>query len=288
MIRRRQEQVYKLCVVPGVLVALLLVGTPLAYVLYLSLRNLNFLKDTNDFVGFSNYAKVFQDISFLMALFRNILYVVVVVAANFIIGFGMALVCSVEFRGSRSLRYIIVLPMLLLPTAASVLWRFLYHPDFSTTNQIITLLGFRPTMWLAQPSTVLWAVMLTDIWAWTPWMFLILLAGLEGLPKDPLEAARMDGASGWQVVRHVTLPMMTPVIRVAVSLKAIDTFRTFDYVWVMTKGGPGQSSQILSTYIYRQAFKNLSYGYGSSLSIVVMLVTIGLSAGLLYDVLRQG
>jgi ABC-type sugar transport system permease subunit len=202
---------------------------------------------------------------------------VVVVFFNFIIGFGMALVCSQEFRGNRILRAIIILPMLLIPTAAAVLWRFMYNYDLGVINKLLAFFRLGTPNWLGDPGLSLPSVLITDIWAWTPWMFLILFAGIEGLPKDALEAGVIDGASYFQLVRYIIIPMMRPITRVAVSLKAIETFRTFDYVWVMTRGGPGSSSDIMSTFVYKQAFKHLKYGYSASLSLVVLFIMILLS-----------
>jgi len=268
---------YRLFVVPAIVVTIVFLFIPISNSVKMSFTNLDFIKNTNKFVGVRNYVKIFSDFDFYKAIGRTIIYVVVVVIFNFIIGFTMALICSQEFRGNRILRGIIILPMLLIPTAAAVLWRFMYNYDIGVINKLLSSFHINGPNWLGDTQLSLMSILITDIWAWTPWMFLILFAGVEGLPKDTLEAGVIDGATYFQLVRYVILPMMRPITRVAVSLKAIDTFRTFDYVWVMTRGGPASSSDIMSTFVYNQAFKHLKYGYSAALSLVVLLIMIVLS-----------
>lgn len=282
-----QNRMYVLFIVPAIAVTVVCLSFPLFKGIRMSFTNLDFLKNTNDYVGFTNYIRALRDPEFYQALLRNIIYVVVVVIFNFFLGFGMALVCNERFRGNRILRATITLPMLLIPTAAAVLWRFLYNFDIGLINKLLAFLRIGSVNWLGSANFSLMSIIITDIWAWTPWMFLILLAGLEGLPTEPIEAAKIDGASGFALLRLVVVPMMRPVTRVAVSLKAIETFRTFDYVWVMSRGGPGSSSDILSTFVYKQAFKNLQYGYSSALSLLIMLFMVAMSMLILRNLILK-
>ncbi|GAK56941.1 sugar ABC transporter, permease protein [Candidatus Vecturithrix granuli] len=274
---RSQQNMYKLFVAPAIVITLVFLFIPISNGVKMSFTNLDFIKNTNKFVGLSNYEKIFTDLDFYKAIGRTIIYVVVVVFFNFIIGYTMALICAQEFRGNRILRGIIVLPMLLIPTAAAVLWRFMYNYDVGVINKLLAIFRIHGPNWLGDPKLSLLSILITDIWAWTPWMFLILFAGIEGLPKETLEAGVIDGATYFQLVRYIMTPMLRPITRVAISLKAIDTFRTFDYVWVMTRGGPASSSDIMSTYVYNQAFKHLKYGYSAALSLVVLLIMVLLS-----------
>lgn len=267
-----QQKIAIYLTIPSIVVTIFLLAIPIAYGVYLSFTNLDIIRRTNDFIGLKNYIKAFTDAALYMSIFRNIIYVVIVVIFNFLIGFFMAFICYQKFIGNKVLRFIIILPMLLIPTAAAVLWRFLYNYDIGLINSLLTTMNLSRIGWLISPKFALLSVILTDIWAWTPWMFLILLAGMENLDKQVLEAANIDGASQFQVVKNIMLPIMSPIITIAISLKAIETFRTFDYVWVMTSGGPGGSSDITSTFIYKQAFKHLQYGYSSALSIIVMAI----------------
>lgn len=289
MILQRQRRTYWLLTAPAIIATLVGFLWPIAKGVGISFTNLNLMAATDRNVGLANYAQVLTDPDFYMALLRNIEYVVVVVFFNFVIGFAMALVCNDRFRGNRILRGVIILPMLVIPTAAAILWRFMYNYDIGVINRILTAVHIPRVDWLGNPHMALTSVLITDIWAWTPWMFLILLAGLEGLPTETIEAARIDGASGLRLIWSIIIPMMKPIYQVAISLKAIDTFRTFDYVWVITGGGPGSASDILSTYIYKTAFKNLEYGYSAAMSLVVMVFTALLSFSVLRGlIVKQG
>jgi multiple sugar transport system permease protein len=284
----RQNKTFWMFVLPAVVITLVCLLLPVGRGIQISFTNMDFLKNTNEPVGFANYGRALSDPEFYLALGRNVIYVVIVVVFNFLIGFGMALVCNQRFAGGKVVRTIIIFPMLLIPVAAAVLWRFMYNYDVGVINKTLASLGIGRVNWLGNPDLVLYSIIITDIWAWTPWMFLILLAGLEGIPTESIEAARIDGASGWRLVRDVILPLMSPVTRVAVSLKAIETFRTFDYVYVMSKGGPGSSSDIMSTFLYKQAYKNLAYGYSGAISFLILALMVVVSIGVLRGVILRG
>jgi multiple sugar transport system permease protein len=233
-------------------------------------------------VGFANYLYVLKSGVFLKALVNNLIYTAGVVAANFVIGFGMALlVTSRRFVGRLSVRAFICLPMLCIPAACALLWRLLYSGEFGFFTQVSFLLRLDYLSPLNNPGSSLIAVMLADVWAWTPYMFLILVAGLESIPRESYEAATIDGASSWQQLVYITLPLSTYVILIALSLKTVDTFRNFVYVWVLTNGGPGRSSEVLSTLTYRTVFQNFDFGEGTAMGVVSMLAAIPLIFGYL-------
>lgn len=249
---------------------------PLSFVFYWSLRNYYPVRHRNDFVFLDNFIKVFGSRDFLHALTNNFVFVGSVVAVTFVLGLGMALLVNRRFRGSKIFSLVLVLPMLYIPASSAVLWSLVYNRDFGVLNLILSFLGFGRRMWLASPDLALWAVMLTDIWAWTPWTFLILYAGLQNLPREPVESAVIDGASSLQVLWYITLPMLRPVISIAIVLKALYSFRIFDYIWVMTKGGPGGASEVLSTYVYKTGFRQFKYGFASAMSVVMILISLGM------------
>jgi len=273
-LKRRRRITTNLSLIPTAIILLITFVLPLSIALVISLRNYNLNFGTNEFVYFKNYIKAFTDNGFLQSIGRNIIYVVITVGANFVIGFTMALVVNRKFRGSNILNAIFILPMVLMPVSAAVLWRFIYDQTFGIANHILQLFGISGHAWLGSLNTSLYAVIVTDIWAWTPFMFLILLAGLKSLPRDPYEAAIIDGASEWELFKSITLPLMKPVILIALTIKSIDTFKAFDYLWVMTKGGPADTSHITSTYIYRYGFGLLDFGYGSAMTVIVFLIII--------------
>jgi multiple sugar transport system permease protein len=273
----RRWHAYWLFVMPALLCVVVFVVAPLAYAIWLSLRNYNLQFGTNRFIGLENYARAVSDTGFQIAFGRTLLYVAVVVAVDFLIGGLQALLLYRLSAGwSKVLRGVFMLPILLIPSAAAMLWRMvMYNPPFQEFNRILGL----PESFsiLAQPNTAFWGIVLTVIWAWSPWVFLLLLGGLESLDTAPLEAAELDGASFWRIVWDMILPMMRPVIFVTLGFKAIDSFLTFPFPWVMTEGGPAGASHVLSTYVYESAFKFLNYGYGSALALLMLLAGAAVS-----------
>ncbi|MBI4574346.1 MAG: sugar ABC transporter permease [candidate division NC10 bacterium] len=273
---------------PAALAVFAVVGIPLMHVAYLSLFDYNIMSFRNQYIGLGNYAKILQDTDFGWALLRTWWYVAVVVGTDFVYGFLVALLAwQLPLGWSKLFRAIVILPMILIPSAAAMLWRsVIYTPPYAIFDR---LLGLPMSVSvLASPQTALWGIILTAIWGWSPWVFLLLLAGLEGLPTEPLEAARIDGASFPQLVWQVILPMMKPVIFITLSLKAVDSFLSFTFPWIMTEGGPGGSSHVLSTYIFERAFKFLDYGYGSSLGVVMLGIAVLTSASIIVYAWRQG
>lgn len=276
-----------LSLIPSLIILAATFLAPIIYAFFISFRDYNLSRGVNDFIGFGNYVKLFSDTSFFQAVGRNLIYVVITVGVNFILGFIMAFVVNIKLKGSNVLSTILIFPMILMPAAAAVLWRFMYNETFGVINHILNLFGIAGRSWLASGSTALYAVILTDIWAWTPWMFLVLLAGMKSVPNDPIEAARIDGASSISLLRYITLPLMKPIILIALTLKTIDTFKAFDYLWIMTRGGPGETSHIISSYVYWKAFSVLNFGYGSAMAIFALFILLIISMGYVFIIKRQ-
>src|SRR5437773_8019231 len=179
--------------------------------------------------------------------------------------------------------------MILPPVVAGVTWRLIYNPNFGVLNGILRLFGLdtRRWTWLADPSLALPAVILVDVWEWTPFVFLILLAGLQAIPQEPYEAARIDGANAWQTFLHITLPLLIPAILVALLLRTMDLLRIFDQIFILTQGGPGFSTETVSLYIYRTAFRFFDFGYAAAMSFVLLLLTNIVSVGYIRLLQRQ-
>lgn len=272
-LKSRQSRFYLFCTIPALAVIFVLFAYFLGQTAWMSLHS--FTIDLRmRWVGLDNYARALADGMFWRSAYNNIIYTVVVVAASFLLGFAMALLMWRERKVNAVIKPIWMLPMLFIPASAALLWTFLYGRDFGLVNDLVSLLGMERTGWLGRPSTMLWAVMVTDVWAWTPFTFLILYAGLQSLPAEQFEAAAIDGANSWQQFWCITLPLLKPVIVIALALKGITTFRTFDYVWIMTAGGPNGVADVLSTLIYRTAFIGYRYGRASAMSILQLPVAL--------------
>ena len=224
--------------------------------------------------GLQNYRDVFGDHVFWTALGTTARYVFFAVAIETLLGLGLALLVNEQLRFSRFLRVSLILPMTIAPVVVGVIWRLMYASDIGVVNPLFSSLGLGTPNVLAHPSTAFIGMVAVDVWEWTPLLFLIILAGLQSLPQEPIEAARVDGAGPVRVFFDHTLPLLTPVLMVAVVLRLIDAIGTFDQIFVLTKGGPGTSTQLISTYAYNTAFQFTQYGRGMAMVVALLVMTL--------------
>jgi multiple sugar transport system permease protein len=258
----------------GVIIAGIIVY-PLVFSLITSFTTYGFLNPRfNMFVWFMNYGAIFRDIYFWNSLYVILKFVVVVVSLEFLIGFGVALLLSRDIKAKGVFYTILTIPMVMAPVAVALIWRVFLHPELGIMNYFLSLVRLPPVNWLGSEKVAFWTVVMVDIWQQVSFMILILLAGLVSLPKDPYEAAAIDGATPLQRFRYITLPLMKPVIVVALLLRVIFGFRTFDLVYILTRGGPGVSTDVMSYYIYRRTFMGLSVSESSAASYILLLVTM--------------
>lgn len=224
------------------------------------------------FVGIRNFATLFAEPRFYEALGRTLAIVILAVSLEFILGLALALLFSKRFHGKKLFTSVILYPMM-LPWVVVGFTFYLLFLDHGPVNYALSLfLGPRAMIsWLSRPIPALAAIILGDVWQWTPFMFLICYAGLGALPKEPREAAMTLGANSWQIFKYVTFPMLRPVIYVAIVIRALECFKIFDLVYIMTGGGPGVSTESLSLYIYRVAFKYGQLSYAAAVAMVVLL-----------------
>ncbi len=238
-------------------------------------------------VGFDNYAYVLTDGDFLTTILPNTFgFMFASVISSLILGLGTALLLNQRFPGRWLVQTIVLLPLMVAPVIAAIMVRWMFNDQFGIVNVVLESLGFEPIAWLTQKWTAFFAILLTDVWLWTPWFALLLLAGLQSLPPEPFEAAKIDAASPWRTFRYITLPMLRPVIVVCVVIRAIDAFRTFDIVWTISGGGPARSTEVFSLYAYVEAFQFLNFGRGSAAAVIGAIIII-LFAMVLYRILNR-
>lgn len=258
------------------LVALLVVFTiyPLIYNIWLSFHEFAPRKRALVFVGLANWEQLLNDTRFWGSLGVTFTYFIVALIFEIALGMAIALLLDDELPGFGALRAILSMTLVIPPAIAGMMFLLMQDPQFGAITYFLNVLGLldKTTPILATSSLALAGVLLVEIWQWTPFMVLIFLAGLRSLPSEPYEAAMIDGASSFQMFRRLTLPMMSRVIAVAVLLRGIDLFRVFDYVFVMTSGGPGTSTYSLSLYAWQQTFTFLKWGYGATLSLVSLAI----------------
>jgi multiple sugar transport system permease protein len=230
-----------------------------------------------------NFTRLFTDRLFLTASIQTIWLTLSALSIEFLLGLALALLIDSLARGRMFFRTALLIPMLLPPVVAAVAWRLIYNPQFGVLNGTLRRLGFHTAdlTWTSGESSALASVILVDVWEWTPFLFLLLSAGLQAIPPEPLEAARVDGAGAWRIFRDVTLPLLKPTIVLALLLRTMDLVRIFDQIFILTQGGPGTATETVSLYIYRTAFRFSNFGYAAAMSFVLLAATLLFSRGLL-------
>ena len=259
-----------LLLAPSVLIVLCVMVFPMWDGLRASMMNYKY-GNAVGFVAFDNYTRLLTDPQFLNSLWVTLKFVTLSVAIETVLGLALALFFQHEFPGIRIVRTIVIIPMVITPVVVAILFRLIYASDAGMFTALSLLFGGQQVQILGQPVPAFLGLVALDVWEWTPLMFLITLAGLQSLPQEPLEAARVDGAGSWEVFAHHVLPMLRPVLAIAMVLRTIDAFGTFDQVFVLTRGGPGEATRLLSILGYETSFKYLATGYGAA-----MFVTIGI------------
>lgn len=265
-----------------VLLAVLLLG-PFLYMVGVSFTDLSYALPDHDgnFVGFDNYRRLMrEDPVFWQSFVTTLTFVFSVVSIEFVLGFALALLLFHHIQRRRIILTLLLIPMMLAPVAVGLMWKLMLQGEFGMLTHYlreIGLLGPR-TAPLGNYDLVMPTVMLVDIWEWTPFVTLVVLAGLLSQPREPFEAAVMDGARPWQVFRDITLPLMRPIIALVLLLRGIDAFKEFDKVFILTGGGPGTATELLSIYTWRVNFRNWNLGYGAVSAFMVYLVVLILCA----------
>ena len=266
---------------PAIVFIGLLMVFPILYTLYLSFTNWNLTSGMEpSFVGLNSYLLVFSEPRFLHALGRTFTFTVFAVATEVVLGVAIALILNRAFVGKSIAKLLLLLPLVATPIAVGIVFNLFYDPTIGLLNFALNALGLPQGLWVSSEKTVIASLVLVDVWQWTPMITLIVLAGLAGLSEEPVEAARVDGASEWQILRYVTIPMVMPVILMAMILRLIDALKTFDIIFAMTGGGPGYASETLNIMGFKYSFEYFRMGQSSvilvALFIVVLLCSLGI------------
>lgn len=270
-----------LFVAPATLAVLALIVFPIGYTLWMSLHRWQIASvQPPVFVGLANYGRLLlDDPRFLAATLRTGLFAVLAVAMQLVVGTALAFLFNRSFWGRGLLRTIAILPMVATPVAIALVFVMMMHPTLGVLNYLLGLVGLPPSLWIYNRDTVLLALALVDTWTWSPLVMLIVLAGLAALPAEPFEAATVDGATPRQQFYYITLPLLRPALVVAALFRLIDALKTFDIIFVMTQGGPGQASETINLYLYSVAFSYFDMGYASAMVVVFFLLILACAAG---------
>ena len=269
-------------IAPAFVVLILSFAFPLLYMIWGSFRDWDSSQviGETDFVGLQNYIRLMGDEAFWESTWVTLRFASIVVFAEMFIGVGLALLLDRNIRGMSLLRTVFILPMMIAPVVVGLIWRYMYHPTVGPINQTLKSWGFEGVNWLSDyPLT---SVIISDIWQWSPFIFILSIAALQSLPRTAIEAARIDGANVWQQIWHIKLPLMMPVLIVTFLLRLIDAFKVLEVILVLTRGGPGLSTEILSLRIWRTATEFRDLGTAAAMSnlllILLLLLTLGMFA----------
>jgi multiple sugar transport system permease protein len=272
--RDQSHQLGWALVAPAVAMLLAVTVFPAIYLLWASLRRFNLMMPDNAaFVGIANFQNIFANADIRHSMLVTILFVVAAVGIEFVLGLLLALTLAPKRRSNTVAATLLILPMAVTPVVSALVWRELFNPNYGWVNYYLHQIGItqEPIAWLSNPNTAWFAIISLDAWQWTPFVALILMAGLQGIPPEPREAAAVDGAQGWRLFWDVTFPLLRPFVAIAVLLRTLEAFKTFGTIRVLTGGGPGVSTEIINLTIYRTALQDFSVGAASALGIAFLL-----------------
>ena len=279
--RRRS---YWIFILPAVVTVGAVILFPWVFTLWMSLNEWK-LGESRHFIGFANYLRLAVDGRFRDALWHTLVYTALSVLAPLVLGTLAALIFNERLPLRGLLRGIFVMPMMATPVAVALVWTMMFNPQLGVLNYLLSLVGIGPQAWVFHPASVIPSLVMVETWQWTPLVMLIVLGGLATLPAEPYESADIDGATGWQKFRYITLPMIAPFLLLAGMIRTVDALKSFDIIYAITQGGPGTASETINLYLYSVAFAYYDVGYGSAIAVVFFVLIVALSLVLLH--LRQ-
>lgn len=263
---------------PAFLILLAVLAYPILYTIEISFSELDlgtFLP--SDWVGWDNYETVLSDERFWHSMKVTGIYLALSMPLQMLLGFAIAFLVNAEWRGRGVIRALFLIPMVVAPVVAGGLWRMMLDPLWGITNYLLGLVGIGPLDWFGDPILGMATIVLIDTWRWTPFVTLIVTAGLLSLPRDVFEAAEIDGANWWIMLRHVTLPLLVPIIAAAFVVRWLGAVKMFDIVLASTVGGPGRATNVINLFIYQEAFRGLKFAESAAMSVVVLVITMVLT-----------
>ena len=262
-----------LFVSPAVLILSIVILAPIVLAIITSFYDYTLInRSFENFIGLKNYFASVSNEKFIHSSIVTIFFVLLVVLFEFLIGFLIAILLNQVEKFRNIYYFILLIPLLINPVVVGLIWRMFLHPQLGILNYLISLIGIDPVNWLGDPQNAFITIIFVDIWHQVSFMIILLLAGLASIPEEPYEAARVDGANMFEQFRDITLPYMRPVIIITLLIRLIFALKTYDLIYIMTKGGPGDATDIISYYIYRSAFIGLDLGQAASMSVILLLI----------------
>ncbi|GGD59279.1 carbohydrate ABC transporter permease [Paenibacillus nasutitermitis] len=260
-------------IMPTMLILGIMSVVVMGYSIYLALHDINLVKSAKSFVGADNFVALLQDSRAWSSLWRTIVFSISATGIELLLGLGLALYLNRPFIGRKLVRTLLLIPMIMTPVVSGLIWRVFYDPNSGVINYYLGQLGLSSKInWLGSTELAMVSVIVADVWQWTPFVFLILAAGLDAMPSEPLEAAEVDGASTFQRFSHVVLPLLAPSLIIAFLLRIIDSVKTFDIIYVMTRGGPSLATETTNMYAYIQGFNNFNISYATVINLTITVI----------------
>lgn len=266
-------------------VAIMVAGLlyPVVQAIYLAFYDWRIGTDLADapYVGFDHFIRLLTDEGVRESVWVTVRFGFWTITIEMVLGIALALLLEKPIRGASVFRTIFILPLMVSPVVVGLIWRYLFDARIGWINYYLAQVGIEPQVWLGDADLAFFAIVFTDIWQWTPFIFIIVIAGLQALPSEVVEAARIDGANWWQTIFLVKLPMIRSILVIALLMRLIDVFRALEVMYIMTNGGPGRSTELLSLHIYKRAFETQQLGYASAIAVLLIVMVFALSAAIL-------
>jgi multiple sugar transport system permease protein len=272
---------------PALLVVLFLTIYPMSTIFYDSFFRYDFITGAREFIGLQNYTRIIGEELFRRSFINTLVFTISASFLEVFLGVLLAFLLYGKFKGKRIASLIIIFPMIISTMVICAVWQTFFHYEIGLFNYILTRLGLEPVGWLIDKNTALSSIILVDIWQWTPFAYLIIQAGMGSIPEELFEAARIDGARGNQIAFKITLPILSGQILLVLMLRTLDTFRLFDKVYALTGGGPANSTQTLSFFIYREGFSFFNFGRASAASVITLFFVAFLALFYVRKLLRE-
>ena len=262
---------------PVIIILAIITFYPFVYLIFLSLQDWRLTGTAGlqiSFCGLKNFKVLFLSHRFINSIIRSLFYVGLGVSIEFCLGLGLSLIFNKEFKGKRIIMPFFIMPVGITPIVASLTWKILYDSEYGLISFFLSLTGLASPQWLTNPRLALLSCIIIDIWRWTPFVMLVFLAGLGALPKEPFEAARVEGASKWQTLRYLTLPMLIPIAGIILLIRTMDAFKAFDIIFGLTGGGPGVATETMNIWLFFTNFRYLKFGLGAAAGVLMLGITI--------------
>jgi multiple sugar transport system permease protein len=262
-------------VIPALLVLIAFEIYPVVLATWTSLHKVTIFEPTRPFIGLQNYIRLFTDSHFFNTVIPNtFMFTFASLIIETVLGISIAVLLNRKFKGDGVVTTLLLFPMMVAPSIAAVLFTWLFNSQFGIIDVVLEAIGLQRIAWLSGRWTAMLVIIISDMWLWTPWFAILILAALKVQPPSPVEAAKIDGANAWQVFRYVTLPYLSPVLSICMLIRTFDLFRQFDQTWVITMGGPARSTEFFSIYAYKEVFVYTNYGSGNAAALMGAMVML--------------